>query len=151
MGLSSLPSPSEGVLTVVLVNTALSVSIIKEILRSILRLLGWKQPPTDDPASALHQPDLSAEPTLTDRFRTRFRPVRFGRRRSEGKNHHQSQHAPDCRVCLCRFDPDSVVSRLPCGHTFHRACLETWLDYHHATCPLCRTRMLPEDPDPVWF
>jgi RING/U-box domain-containing protein len=46
-----------------------------------------------------------------------------------------------------RFEPESVVNRLPCGHLFHRACLETWLDYDHATCPLCRHRLLPPAAD----
>ncbi|KAJ6833867.1 putative E3 ubiquitin-protein ligase XERICO [Iris pallida] len=42
MGLSSMPTASEGVLTVVLVNTALSVSIVVEIFRSLLGLLGLR-------------------------------------------------------------------------------------------------------------
>ncbi|KAJ6809234.1 putative E3 ubiquitin-protein ligase XERICO [Iris pallida] len=146
MGLSSLPSPSEGVLTVVLVNTALSVSILKQILRSLLASCNWK------PSSLLPHPDRPAEPTLADRFRSRLTPVRYRPTGRPGC----AQHAPDCRVCLCRFEPESLVSRLPCGHLFHRGCVETWLDYNHAaTCPLCRTRMLPDEldpePDPVWF
>ncbi|KAE8673076.1 putative E3 ubiquitin-protein ligase XERICO [Hibiscus syriacus] len=40
MGLSSLPTPSEGALCIVLVNTALSISIVKGIIRSILHIVG---------------------------------------------------------------------------------------------------------------
>jgi hypothetical protein len=56
------------------------------------------------------------------------RPSRFRRRHA----------GTDCRVCLGRFEPESVVNRLPCGHLFHRSCMETWLDYDHATYLLCR-------------
>ncbi|KAG1327431.1 putative E3 ubiquitin-protein ligase XERICO [Cocos nucifera] len=139
MGLSSLPTPSEGVLTLVLVNTALTVSMLKGLARSVLHVFGLRPfPPAPDPAvPASNRP---SEPTLTERFRSRFKPIRFGsafgRRR---------QQAVDCRVCLAWFEPESVVNRLPCGHLFHKACLERWLDYHHATCPLCRSHLLPAD------
>uniref|UniRef100_A0A6V7QVV3 RING-type domain-containing protein n=1 Tax=Ananas comosus var. bracteatus TaxID=296719 RepID=A0A6V7QVV3_ANACO len=148
MGIASLPAPSEGVLTLLVVNTAISVSILKEILRSLLSFLRIRAPlpagadDDDDDgagaAAASHAVRRRADPTLADRFRARFKPVRFGRRRA----------AVDCRVCLSRFEPDSVVDRLSCGHLFHRACLETWLDYHHATCPLCRSHLLPPPPPP---
>ncbi|WOK92028.1 hypothetical protein Cni_G00719 [Canna indica] len=128
MGLSSLPTPSENVLTLVLVNTAITVSTLKELLRSaavhLLRLRALPPPP-----------EAAAEPSLAERFRSRSRPMRFGS--ALGR-----RRAADCRVCLSRFEPESVVSRLPCGHLFHKACLEKWLDYHHATCPLCRTHVL---------
>nr|ACG29768.1 hypothetical protein [Zea mays] len=36
------------------------------------------------------------------------------------------------------------------GHLFHRACLETWLRYERATCPLCRAHVpLPADETPL--
>ncbi|XP_008803170.2 probable E3 ubiquitin-protein ligase XERICO [Phoenix dactylifera] len=137
MGLSSLPTPSEGVLTLILVNTALTVSILKELARSVLHVLGLRTfPPAPDPA--VPASDRPSEPTLTDRFRSRFKPIRFGSAFGQ-----RPQQAVDCRVCLTRFEPDSVVNRLPCGHHFHKACLERWLDYHHATCPLCRSLLLP--------
>jgi RING/U-box domain-containing protein len=50
-------------------------------------------------------------------------------------------------VCLGHFESESVVNRLPYGHLFHRSCLETWLDYNHATCPLSRHRLLPTGAD----
>jgi RING/U-box domain-containing protein len=65
------------------------------------------------------------------------RPSWFGRRHAD----------MDCRVCLGRFEPESVVNMLPCSHLFHRFCLESWLDYDHATCPLCRHRLLHAGAD----
>ncbi|KAG1363776.1 putative E3 ubiquitin-protein ligase XERICO [Cocos nucifera] len=144
MGLSSLPTPSEGMLTLLLVNTALIVSVLKEIACSVLHILGLRTfPSASDPAGTGSTSDRPSEPTLADRFRSRVKPIRFGsafgRRR---------QQAIDCRVCLVRFEPESVVNRLPCGHLFHETCLERWLDYHHATCPLCRSHLLPADEPP---
>ncbi|KAG6474572.1 probable E3 ubiquitin-protein ligase XERICO [Zingiber officinale] len=141
MGLSSLPTPSESVLTLVLVNTALTISILKQLLRSLLRLRGPSPPPSEYAAGDDREPH-----SLTDRFRSRCRPIRFGlalgRRRA-------AERASDCRVCLACFEPDSMVNTLPCGHFFHKACLETWLDYQHATCPLCRTYVLPAEETAV--
>ncbi|XP_064939406.1 probable E3 ubiquitin-protein ligase XERICO [Musa acuminata AAA Group] len=145
MGLSSLPTPSESVLTLVLVNTAFTVAILKELLRSTLHLLRFRAPPPPPPPQAEPAGGGTAEPTLIDQFRSRSRPVRFGS--ALGRRRAPAERPADCRVCLARFEPESMVNRLPCGHLFHKACLETWLDYHHATCPLCRTHVLPgEEP-----
>lgn len=139
MGISSMPAPKDSLMGFVLYNTAASVAILAGLVRAALVFLGLAAPSPwgeDD-----HRPAVSVSPpsgpTLADRFRSRFRPSRFGRGRRCG----------DCRVCLARFEPESVVNRLPCGHLFHRACLETWLDYDHATCPLCRLRLLPPADD----
>ncbi|XP_064978432.1 LOW QUALITY PROTEIN: probable E3 ubiquitin-protein ligase XERICO [Musa acuminata AAA Group] len=140
MGLSSLPTPSESVLTLVLVNTAITVSILKELLRSALHLLRLRATPRPQPALASPGPP---EPSLADRFRSQSSPMRFGS--ALGLRRHASA---DCRVCLARFDAESVVNRLPCGHLFHAGCLETWLDYRHTTCPLCRTHVLQEERPP---
>ncbi|KAH7689073.1 RING/U-box domain-containing protein [Dioscorea alata] len=138
MGLSSLPTPSEGMLTLVLVNTALTISILKSIAFAALRALRLR--PVSDPSPDFSTDDsaagvtFSTEPSPLDRFRSRFKPFRIGRR-----------WAGDCRVCLARFEPESEVDRLPCGHVFHKACIDRWLEYHHVTCPLCRSRLLPPD------
>ncbi|GJN03865.1 hypothetical protein PR202_ga21354 [Eleusine coracana subsp. coracana] len=141
MGLSSMPAPKDSLLAYVLYNTAVSIAIVAGLVRSALVFLGLAVPhPWDEgeehqlaAIAAAAAAAAAAGPSLADRFRSRFRPSRFGRRRA----------GVDCRVCLARFEPESVVNRLPCGHLFHRACLETWLDYDHATCPLCRHRLLP--------
>lgn len=51
----------------------------------------------------------------------------------------------DCAVCLCKFESSQVLRLLPkCKHAFHVECVDTWLDAH-STCPLCRSRIDPED------
>jgi len=146
MGLSSMPAPKDSLFTFLLYNTAVSIAILSDLVRAVMVFVGLPVPPAgeegeDQPvasasaAAAAAASSFPAGPTLADRFRSSFTPALFGRRRASG--------SPDCRVCLARFEPESVVNRLPCGHLFHRACLETWLDYDHATCPLCRLRLLP--------
>ncbi|XP_020266673.1 probable E3 ubiquitin-protein ligase XERICO, partial [Asparagus officinalis] len=115
MGLSSLPTPSEGVLTVLVVNTVMSIAIMKQILNSVLKFLGIRALSPVEPGSEPAAAEDCCEPTLTEQFRSRFKPARFGRRRHV---------AVDCRVCLARFEAESVVNRLLCGHVFHKGCVE---------------------------
>nr|DAD23709.1 TPA_asm: hypothetical protein HUJ06_025172 [Nelumbo nucifera] len=70
MGLSSLPAPSEGVLCVLLVNTALSISIFKGILRSILHIVGIR-------LSLLSSPSDSFETAPPEPFEFRVTPSMF--------------------------------------------------------------------------
>lgn len=47
----------------------------------------------------------------------------------------------ECAVCLDPFTPGLDLTRsLPCGHTFHSACLLRWLSQKLA-CPVCRTHV----------
>ncbi|XP_057838221.1 RING-H2 finger protein ATL2 [Cryptomeria japonica] len=50
----------------------------------------------------------------------------------------------DCAVCLCGFEENDKGRLLPnCKHTFHVDCIEMWF-ISHSTCPLCRTKVQPE-------
>lgn len=51
----------------------------------------------------------------------------------------------DCAVCLSDFEDGEMVRKLNCKHTFHRDCLDKWLEEYLATCPLCRTKVLPDE------
>ncbi|XP_058112802.1 probable E3 ubiquitin-protein ligase XERICO [Magnolia sinica] len=146
MGLSSMPTPSEGVLSVLLVNTALSITIFKEIVRSILHVVGIRLPSPPPSADISETPSEPLEfPPFTDEFRCRVPSIRFGSCFRCPSDH-------DCSVCLTRFEPDSEINRLPCGHFFHKGCLEKWLEYWNTTCPLCRTPVVQEeDASCPWF
>lgn len=41
-----------------------------------------------------------------------------------------------CAVCLSDFELGDGLRKLPCGHSFHRACIDTWLK-RNKVCPLC--------------
>ncbi|RWR97089.1 zinc finger protein [Cinnamomum micranthum f. kanehirae] len=135
MGLSSLPAPCEGVLSVVLVNMAISIAIFKEILRSILHLVGIYLPQPSD------LDEVPSEPfeflPFIEELRHRVPTTQFGYLFCGPTVH-------ECSVCLTRFEPDLVVNRIPCGHFFHRRCLGRWLDYWNTMCPLCRTSLIQE-------
>eukprot|EP00419_Tripos_fusus_P027109 CAMPEP_0172715986 /NCGR_PEP_ID=MMETSP1074-20121228/67860_1 /TAXON_ID=2916 /ORGANISM="Ceratium fusus, Strain PA161109" /LENGTH=225 /DNA_ID=CAMNT_0013540619 /DNA_START=59 /DNA_END=733 /DNA_ORIENTATION=+ len=51
----------------------------------------------------------------------------------------------ECCICLEYLETDTVV-QLPCNHTFHRRCAETWLakcpTFRFAKCPVCRQQVL---------
>ena len=52
-----------------------------------------------------------------------------------------------CAVCLCDFEPDDVLIRLPCDHMFHEACVARWLQ-QDSSCPQCRFNIVPENAEP---
>ncbi|NXH44449.1 TRAIP ligase, partial [Dicaeum eximium] len=47
-----------------------------------------------------------------------------------------------CTICSDFFDNERDVAAVPCGHTFHRACLFQWFDTAPSrTCPQCRNQV----------
>ncbi|RDY07009.1 E3 ubiquitin-protein ligase RHA2A, partial [Mucuna pruriens] len=62
----------------------------------------------------------------------------YSKRRLKAKN-------AECRVCLSEFEEGEKVRKLKCQHTFHRDCLDKWLQQYWATCPLCRKQVVPHD------
>jgi len=77
------------------------------------------------------------QPATSSRLRTPPDLERFSRVVQEG------EQLEECTICLDSMDAGSIVSTLPCGHYFHRACLESWLR-HSDKCPLrCSLSGLP--------
>jgi Ring finger domain len=48
----------------------------------------------------------------------------------------KAQDAYQCAICI-RDGEDADLHRLPCGHSFHRDCIQRWL-HVCPNCPLCR-------------
>ncbi|XP_014210132.1 uncharacterized protein LOC106640572 [Copidosoma floridanum] len=42
-----------------------------------------------------------------------------------------------CTICLCEFEEEENVRRLPCMHLFHIECVDQWL-CTNSCCPICR-------------
>ncbi|XP_077224194.1 uncharacterized protein LOC143857634 [Tasmannia lanceolata] len=51
----------------------------------------------------------------------------------------------ECAVCISKLEEGDEVRELQCKHLFHKDCLDRWVEYKLATCPLCRSFMLPEE------
>lgn len=43
-----------------------------------------------------------------------------------------------CPICLDEFNVNEVLNELPCGHCYHIACIQPWLQYRSPCCPLCK-------------
>ena len=46
-----------------------------------------------------------------------------------------------CSICLESYEIGEKLRKLPCQHTFHAECVDTWLTKKSGTCPLCRTQL----------
>jgi len=49
-----------------------------------------------------------------------------------------------CSICLESFD--KVVTQAPCGHIFHRECIQHWLLNTKKECPICRSKVYSSPP-----
>jgi hypothetical protein len=50
----------------------------------------------------------------------------------------------ECAICLRLMISPSLRQELPCGHTFHTACIAK-IDPNNRSCPKCRAFFVPED------
>ncbi|KAI3497211.1 hypothetical protein L1887_39661 [Cichorium endivia] len=146
MGLSPYQSPSDaGVLCVILVNTAMSISIMKEIVRSILHVIGihvtsWEDFSSQSLTESVERRGTPSE-SYMEEFRSRTPSLLYDSLTLSCRS------KQECSVCLTEFKPDSEINRLSCGHVFHKSCLEKWLKYWNITCPLCRNQLMSKDEE----
>ncbi|KAL8523537.1 hypothetical protein ACS0TY_013485 [Phlomoides rotata] len=60
---------------------------------------------------------------------------------------HSKKRRPDldeCSVCLSEIvEGEEGMELDDCKHAFHGKCLEKWLKGYKATCPLCRSTVVP--------
>ncbi|GAA0186529.1 hypothetical protein LIER_33817 [Lithospermum erythrorhizon] len=145
MGLSPYQTPTDaGVLCVILVNTAISLSIVKDLVRSILHVMGIHISSREEYSTENHLDSIdyreSPSESYMDEFRSRTPAIHY-----DSVCDCCDRPKQECSVCLTEFKPDSEINYLSCGHVFHKVCLEKWLKYWNVTCPLCRDYMVPHE------
>ncbi|KAM7513760.1 hypothetical protein LguiA_003343 [Lonicera macranthoides] len=62
------------------------------------------------------------------------------------KQEHGKENGGECPVCLSAFvDGEEVRQLNVCNHSFHVACIDTWL-CSHSSCPVCRASIAVKRP-----
>ncbi|XP_010532947.1 PREDICTED: probable E3 ubiquitin-protein ligase XERICO [Tarenaya hassleriana] len=133
---------------IILANTALSISIFKGIARSILHVIGIRLSSSSSSSASPEDPRLCHPGSLLEEFRNQTPTLRFI---SLCRCKKQPNLDHDCTVCLTKFEPESGINKLKCGHLFHKMCLEKWIDYWNITVPLSRTSLVPEEKVSSWI
>lgn len=62
---------------------------------------------------------------------------RIPRIKNAGEPEEEEEEVDKCTICLCEFEHDEDVRRLPCFHLFHVLCVDKWLS-QNKRCPICR-------------
>lgn len=63
-------------------------------------------------------------------------PGRHRRARGGAAEEEEEDAGASCSICLSEYSEGSIIRRLPCGHDFHRRCVDKWLQ-RNKRCPLC--------------
>lgn len=122
------------------------LSAVRDAALLMLAVVGLCRFPPDSAVDAGHQPG---------EVKARLPAVEYGQLLAEHDEQQQSgDHncdgdaaSSDCIVCLETLEAADQVRRLGnCAHAFHRACIDRWIDLGRATCPLCRSDLLPRAP-----
>lgn len=58
---------------------------------------------------------------------------------------HNDDYDGDCSICLASYQPDDVVRILPCSHSYHKGCIDVWLQ-QSILCPMCKQSLDDTEP-----
>jgi hypothetical protein len=56
---------------------------------------------------------------------------------SNDEDESEENNGERCTICLCEYQEQEDVRRLPCMHLFHKECVDQWLPTNKR-CPICR-------------
>ncbi|XP_030529224.1 E3 ubiquitin-protein ligase RHA2A-like [Rhodamnia argentea] len=125
---------------------ATCVSHLRSSLSSLLRSLGLSRPDAPDPAAAANDdaPRLSAPlGSGLAGLIVLAEQLNLNRLLSDWFSGEGSDCC--CMVCLCGLRDGDRVRRLPCRHVFHKRCFDGWLDQLKFDCPVCRSKLVPDE------
>ncbi|XP_057972283.1 E3 ubiquitin-protein ligase RHA2B-like [Malania oleifera] len=102
--------------------------LLIEVVILVRAVTGAVYSSDDGPITTTRYLELLEEKIPTIRYRSGLRP-----------------EPAECTVCLSSVEEGEEIRKLQCKHTFHKVCLDRWLQQDYATCPLCRRTVLPEE------
>ncbi|KAI5066548.1 hypothetical protein GOP47_0019172 [Adiantum capillus-veneris] len=147
MGFPVFPNICSGLLPMIIINIAVSLTSMKHTLNSFLRALGLANqlPHALHDATHIVFPEeygLSSDLALSGLSEEVVKALPLTVYEPNTLNLADME----CPVCLCEFQRGQELRLLPlCKHVYHRHCLDKWLDHQRTTCPLCRASLVPED------
>ena len=56
----------------------------------------------------------------------------------------EKEEKASCSVCTDEYEVEEEVREMPCGHKFHKDCLDPWLKLRNS-CPVCRFELPTDD------
>jgi hypothetical protein len=83
--------------------------------------------------------DEPQTPGVSDDARSHWKTVDFEKMPQYGSTAEKTKDnmdGPHCSICLCEYEADDALVQLPCGHVYHRECIDSWTA-NHQKCPLC--------------
>ncbi|XP_024964006.1 E3 ubiquitin-protein ligase RNF167-like [Cynara cardunculus var. scolymus] len=96
------------------------------LVRSVVGTIGYAAAADDLPMTTAQYLKLIEEKNPASRYRA------------------SGVESKECSVCLSVLEDGDEIRRLKCKHTFHKGCVDKWLEQDRATCPICRRLVLPE-------
>eukprot|EP00250_Pteridium_aquilinum_P031285 c43362_g1_i1 orf=334-879(+) len=146
MGFPVFPNICAGLLPMLIINIAVSITSMKHTLNSFWRVLGFiSHPPMlHDVTPIVFPEEYDAPSSLV--FSVLSEEVLQALPVTVHDPNDMNLVDTECPVCLCEFKGGQELRLLPvCKHVYHRNCLDRWLDHQHTTCPLCRSSLVPEE------
>lgn len=128
-----------------------SIAVALATGRNVLRLGGLQQAAFSgfnyEDLLAMAMPALAAPsppPTRHGPSETQIRrlPTRLVGRRTHGD--HCNGDDEECPVCFAAYEEGEELRTLPCMHSFHTECIDSWLTSGAAgagTCPVCHSEV----------
>lgn len=86
--------------------------------------------------SAYHL-DISVEETQPEETRNESIELDITCCNYNETEHKLQENHPNCSICMEKFEDNSIVSKLECGHIFHHKCIQEWGKWKQH-CAYCR-------------
>lgn len=103
-------------------------------------------PPVDDHtdrAAVVNRPAPPSQPITSKLIKKSLPVVEFAAFVERSGGYKEDNQV--CVVCLGCLERDHQIRELSnCSHVFHSGCLDKWVDHGQITCPMCRSKLLPE-------